>query len=45
MYTIFILTHEKYKIINNIIALSDFDFKRIQLRDIVKHLSFVANEK
>ena len=46
-HAIFILaTTEKYKIIPTILSRCQiFDFKRIQLEDIVKHLSFVAKNE
>ena len=46
-HAIFILaTTEKYKIIPTILSRCQiFDFKRIQLEDIVKHLAFVAKNE
>ena len=46
-HAIFILaTTEKYKIIPTILSRCQiFDFKRIQLEDIVQHLAFVAKMK
>ena len=46
-HAIFILaTTEKYKIIPTILSRCQiFDFKRIQLEDIVKHLDFVAKKE